>query len=398
MIALRTSGLPVWRRGFPFFLARPRTAIERLRAASARQVRTEGPLWRRVALSGAMTLGWPIVALVDAVKTAADAARGASPSFADLYAAALTRNIPPAQFARYAALGDSDAQLADFLLPLDVRGLHRLSTARGAVLGDVQNKARFGQICRAHGLPCVPTLASFLHGAAEGEDKLRAWPGSFFVKSLTANRGAGAEKWMRHGSDFVSSGGRELAIEAIIAELHSQNCIVQPLLEDAPELKALGSSALSSIRIITVAGQKIPPAAIAATLNFPNRPQSVTSNEGALCGIDIADGTIVKIFTPRDAELAAADSKLLGVALPFWRESVDLVCRAHEIAFRKFVSLGWDVALTSEGPILIETNLNWGVSPHQLLTGPLGKTRLSDVIDELLSAPPQDRRSASRRQ
>lgn len=343
-----------------------------------------------------MTVGWPIVALVDSLKTAADGPDGASPAFADLYAAALTRNIPPAQFARYAALGDSDAQLADFLLPLDVRGLHRLSIARGAVLEDVQNKSKFEQICRAHGVACVPTLASFLHGAAEGEDTLRAWPASFFVKSLTANRGAGAEKWIRDGSALVSSGGRELTIDAIIAELHSQNCIVQPLLEDARELKALGSSALSSIRIITVAGEKIPPTAIAATLNFPNRPQSVTSNEGALCGVDIGNGTVVKIFTRRDAEPDARDRDLLGVALPHWRESVDLVCRAHEIAFRKFVSLGWDVALTSEGPVLIETNLNWGVSPHQLLTGPLGKTRLSDVIDELLSAPRQDRRSASR--
>ena len=349
-----------------------------------------------------MTIGWPLVTLADSARIAAKRASRDErfwATFLELYRAALTRNIPPAQFARYASLSnDQTSRLSDFLLPLDLRGLQRLSLRRGAALDDVQNKARFEQICLAHGLPCIPTLATFHEGTSTGVEKLSAWSRPFFVKSLTANRGAGAERWVPGGNGFVSADGLELGIDAIVDRLRSQNCIVQPLLEDCAELQALGSVALSSIRIVTVAGDAIGPTVIAATLNLPNWPNAIISNQGALCGIDVERGTITAVHTPADAldrGLVADEAHIIGFVVPFWRQTLDLLRRAHAEAFRRFVSLGWDIALTAAGPILIETNLNWGVSPHQLLTGPLGKTRLADVIDELLSGPFDDRRAAS---
>ena len=401
MIRRRIGALPVWRRGFPFFLAEPRSAVERLRSAAARQTWSEGPLWKRFALGGVMTVTWPLVTLVDSAKIAAERARHSDErfwgSFADFYYAALTRNIPPAQFARYVSVSkDLASGLSDFLLPLDLRGLLRLSLRRGAAFDDVQNKVRFEQICLSHGLPCIPTLATFHEGTSTGEEKLRAWTQPFFVKSLTANRGAGAERWTPRDAAFVSADGLELGIDAIVDRLRAQNCIVQPVVEDCGELQALGSVALSSIRIVTVAGEAIRPTVIAATLNLPNWPNAIISNHGALCGIDVEQGTITTVHTSREPsdDGPVGESHYIGFVVPFWRQTVDLVCKAHAEAFPGFVSLGWDVALTAAGPILIETNHSWGVSPHQLLTGPLGKTRLADVIDELLSAPLEDRRAA----
>jgi len=105
-------------------------------------------------------------------------------------------------------------------------------------------------------------------------------------------------------------------------------------------------------------------------------------------------GMITTVHAARDEPdqgPAAGQADYVGFVIPFWRETLKVVLRAHAEAFPKFVSLGWDIALTSAGPILIETNLSWGVSQHQLLTGPLGKTRLADVIEELLSVPLTDR-------
>ena len=75
----------------------------------------------------------------------------------------------------------------------------------------------------------------------------------------------------------------------------------------------------------------------------------------------------------------------MGFALPHWDECISLVCRAHDDAFPAFAALGWDVALTPAGPVLLETNLNWGMLGHQRLSGPLGRTALADIIDELLA-------------
>jgi hypothetical protein len=44
--------------------------------------------------------------------------------------------------------------------------------------------------------------------------------------------------------------------------------------------------------------------------------------------------------------------------LPWWPEAVALVTKAHR-EFREFGALGWDVALTEQGPLLLEANAWW---------------------------------------
>ena len=123
----------------PFFIGRPRSAIERLRSAGSRQVWSQGPLWRRLALGGASTFGWPVSTFIEAARISAKRAKeGRSPffkSFGTLYRAALTRNIPPYDGAIYeAVLGLKATELSDVLLPADLLALLRMSVRRGAVL------------------------------------------------------------------------------------------------------------------------------------------------------------------------------------------------------------------------------------------------------------------------
>jgi hypothetical protein len=386
-----------WARGFPFFLGEPRTAVERLRAAGSKQVWTQGPLWRRLALGSAMAMSWPIVTLIDAVKLSARrASEGRSAflsSFGGLYRAALTRNIPPYQAALYeSALDRTAGELSDVLLPLDLRALQRLSVGQGAVLQAVQNKARFEELCRAHGIACVRTLAVFDHGTSTGEDILRTWTEPVFVKALTGNRGVGVELWRPAGRGFTSSSGMELTVDELIASFRPQNCIVQPVLEDHAALKAFGTSALSNVRIVTAKGLTIRSTPVAAAISLAVEEESLTGHEGIHCGIDIETGAIVRTLDPEGDDRRLSRS-LIGFALPDWSECISLVRKAHDDAFPAFTTLGWDVALTPRGPILLETNVNWGMLGHQRLTGPLGRTALADVIDELLAPGPAHRYS-----
>jgi hypothetical protein len=48
-----------------------------------------------------------------------------------------------------------------------------------------------------------------------------------------------------------------------------------------------------------------------------------------------------------------------GFQLPYWAEVRDLVTRGAR-AFEKLPALGWDVAIAEDGPILIETNWQFG--------------------------------------
>lgn len=76
-----------------------------------------------------------------------------------------------------------------------------------------------------------------------------------------------------------------------------------------------------------------------------------------------------------------SDLALQGHQLPHWPDAIALVTRAHRTAFPRFVSLGWDVALTPDGPVLIEANAGWGAEIMQTLNGePLGDTVLAEIL------------------
>ena len=395
------GGVPPWRRGFPFFLAEPRSAVERLRSVGSKRIWTRDGLWKRLALGGAMAVGWPLVTFNDAVRISLKRAREDRSSFLSsfrtLYRAALQRNIPPQVGALYEWFLQLKAtELADVLLPLDLRVLQQLSLERGAVFESIQNKAKFEQICRAHNLSCVPTIAVFDGGTSNGEDALRAWTQALFVKALTGNRGVGAELWRFDGLNFTSSRGLERGIDELIAWLRPQNCIVQPALEDHTRLKAMGTVALSNIRVITTKGPSIQATPIAASISLAVEAGALTGHEGFHCGIDLDKGTITKTLTPVEEDVRLKQD-VIGLALPEWSECVSLVRRAHDEAFPAFATLGWDVALTEEGPLLLEANLNWGMLGHQRLGGPLGRTALAAVIDELLAPAQADQSAGDRR-
>ena len=397
------SGVPISRRGFPFFLAAPQTALERLRAAAAKEVWSERPIWKRLILIGGMTAGWPTVGLGGALTAARELSKENDAPFLSslggLYGAALKRNVPPHQNSFYQiVLGPVATNMSDLLIPADQRFLTRMSIRRGAVIDDAQDKVRFEEICREWGLPSVPTLASFNDGIVSGKDRLREWRGPVFVKALKGNKGAGAELWARTGRGFISPDGGDLTVDEFISSFRGQSCIVQPVLKDCDEVRKLGSVALSSLRLVTAKGSG-PATVITAALSLANKQDSVISHPGTMCGIGVEDGAIVQAGAVREKDRTDKGVEwdaLLGAKLPFWSETIELVRKAHDQAFPAFVTLGWDVALTPDGPVLLETNVSWSTAQHQIRTGPLGRTALAHVIDELLSTPRTDLRPSRR--
>ena len=62
----------------------------------------------------------------------------------------------------------------------------------------------------------------------------------------------------------------------------------------------------------------------------------------------------------------------------------DTVLRYTKVAHQacsNFVFIGWDVAFTEHGPMLLEGNVNWNASDYQRLRGePLGHTKFADIL------------------
>ena len=56
----------------------------------------------------------------------------------------------------------------------------------------------------------------------------------------------------------------------------------------------------------------------------------------------------------------------LGREIPFYREAAGLAMSAHRL-FPSLRTVGWDVAVTPDGPVLIEGNHNWDMEMLQIV-------------------------------
>lgn len=59
-----------------------------------------------------------------------------------------------------------------------------------------------------------------------------------------------------------------------------------------------------------------------------------------------------------------------GREIPYFREAVNLAYKAHAL-FPHTYSIGWDIAITSNGPLIIEANVAWGFINIQIVNGGL---------------------------
>ena len=81
------------------------------------------------------------------------------------------------------------------------------------------------------------------------------------------------------------------------------------------------------------------------------------------------------------------DVPIAGTQLPFWRDTVQLALRAHALLGALPV-VGWDVAVLSSGPVLVEGNWNPCIKLLQVATQtPALRTELAACVLDWISEP-----------
>ena len=125
---------------------------------------------------------------------------------------------------------------------------------------------------------------------------------------------------------------------ALIKERSRQETyLIQPLIANHPNVVDLSNSALSTVRIVTGVYPDGGVQCIAATYKLPLR-SAITNTHGLNCPIDLHTG-----------------ARITGRRLPDWAEAMELVQKPHQV-FLDYMFLGWDIALTPDGPLLLEGN------------------------------------------
>lgn len=180
--------------------------------------------------------------------------------------------------------------------------------------------------------------------------------GKVVLKSSTGQCGNGIEVWR----------SRDLDPDILISRLKKTgNDMAEDFVQQHERLHALSPSGLNTVRIITqldVDDQvHILGARLRITVNAPvdnlaagNMAAPIDLEDGTLCG----PGVYSDITKDHEVRHPVTGVAITGFQVPFWEESMELV-REAALSHTGNRSIGWDVAVTDEGPELIEGNHDW---------------------------------------
>jgi hypothetical protein len=113
-------------------------------------------------------------------------------------------------------------------------------------------------------------------------------------------------------------------------------------------------------------------------------PGQITSHSNHVALVDTTNGQLLPA-PPRDAPgVSMYKYRRLasnGVCtLPDWDSALQHVKAAHQ-ACPNFVFVGWDVAFTPHGAMILEGNASWEAATYQTLRGtPLGSTKFAAIL------------------
>jgi hypothetical protein len=212
----------------------------------------------------------------------------------------------------------------------------------------------------------------------------------FFSKpaNLTASVGtASVERYESADDSIVLADGRRFPATRFVGEVEryfKAGYLIQERLDPHPELAVLASPRLSTVRMMVLneGGAQL----IRASWRAPagESHADVLWRGNLLAQVDIETGRILRVVQGRGLDCRVVEdhpetgARLLGARLPMWAEARALALRAAAAA-PKLALTGWDVAITDQGPVVIELEPDGGdpavtqlASGQGLLDGPYG--------------------------
>jgi len=257
---------------------------------------------------------------------------------------------------------------------------------------DTENKLRFHARCVANDIP-VPRLLGEFHYHPEGNAGLAGVPETPRSDIADIISGAGGKDCVikpangynglgvivLHTNRPVTDSDSKLQYVFSHLKMHPKfsHWLVQERLENHALLQALNpAQALQTVRIVTCVERDKKVRVIAAQWRVASTDAPIDSfaygtNKNLLCNLYPDTGKIEVCYRGKNFPLEfglethndhpETGEALVGRHLPNWQALLDLSRRAAN-AFMPSRCIGWDMAITNDGPVLIEGNRYW--DPH----------------------------------
>lgn len=246
----------------------------------------------------------------------------------------------------------------------------------------LRDKFLFYQFMRSLGYPVPKVKAIILHNQLIDEkmnnlnEKCLLEEKNFFVKAIDGECGNSVKRI----TDFKEFSDYKNQIKDV-------NCIIQDAVIQHEKMKLLNSEAVNTIRIITVNknGNVYLFGALIRIGTKLTGEKDNTSQGGVAVGVK-DDGFLME-YGFRKPQFGGItyehpDTHVIfkEFQIPYYKEAVKLCCKVHK-NFYNIRSIGWDVAITPEGPVFIEGNDNWELQSIQAIKHGLRK-EVEEAFDE----------------
>jgi Sugar-transfer associated ATP-grasp len=266
---------------------------------------------------------------------------------------------------------------------------------------EMNDKILFAAICAKRGIPHPPTLASFdgrgfkLHGDA------RALEQDLFCKRRTGMGAAGVMAF-RHDSPglWIDKRGGQMNWDGVLQALNlgaaGHPMLIQPWLKNHPSIADLAEDSLIAFRIITCMNERrVPEATLAMLRILPElEPNWIgVPDEEYAAPIDLDSGALglltgdkMRTSLRRHSRHPVTGSEIRGRVVGEWPALRETALRVHAAVPHRLM-IGWDIALTPSGPMVLEGNSNFDVMLLQRThDAPAGRTRFGELLNFHLKA------------
>ncbi len=355
---------------------------------------------------------WPFIVLLAVVyftakngrEIARRSGRGVLQQIADQFRLAACHGVFPPWYYMFELYRDSNRRRArDYLSRYETK--YNLSEllkryVEGTSGELLNNKAEFAAICRDNGIPTPPIVGIVEDGRFQFATSGCRCPGEtgvpevdLFVKPLRGKGGRGALRFKHSGSNrYTDSDGFNRSAAELLEYLEGLSrekpYIVQHSLTNHPDILDLSGNALSCVRTMSCRNENGGFEVTNAVFRMALRNDTVVDGlhrGGIVSRVDVETGELGPAtdlgFTPQVGwceRNPVTGVQIAGRVLPDWPVLVELARKAHA-AFPYKVTVGWDIALTADGPVVVEGNGSPCVDIVQRVDEPMGATRFGQL-------------------
>ncbi|NAS32248.1 hypothetical protein GTQ40_14785 [Flavobacteriaceae bacterium R38] len=204
-------------------------------------------------------------------------------------------------------------------------------------------------------------------------DDFKTWlgiqtPKSIIVKYSEGQVGSGLQKFQIKEENGIYL-FNDNTLDDFYKKLIEQKLdIIEVNIEQHPVLKSFHLDSLNTIRVITVLNQHERVNILGTILRMGVQGNFIDNfDAGGVSAVvntetGVVEGPILYKDPRKKIERAllhpTTNAQVLGVALPFWNELINLV-KELAMVMPQVKTVGWDIAITEKGPVLLEGNHNW---------------------------------------